>query len=93
MRRRASRSLGLYVGKYTMRLINTLISLLPAPLFYTGAVLSWHGGVNVCSTSWLGMYEMTAMWLVMGLAHTGSWIIYWERQRYSRAQHLPVKQQ
>jgi hypothetical protein len=76
-----------------MRLINTIISLAPAPLFYTGAVMSWFGGVNVCSTSLLGTYEMTIMWAVMGLAHTGSWIIYWERQRYVKLQQLPDKQQ
>lgn len=76
-----------------MRIINTLLSLAPAPLFYLGAVVSFMSGAGICTASWFGSYEMTIMWFVMGLAHTGNWLVYLERRRYSKLQHLPVKQQ
>lgn len=76
-----------------MKLVNTLISLLPAPLFYTGAVVSAFAPSSICTASWFGVWEMPLMWLVMGLAHTGNWIMWWERRRYVRYQTLPDKQQ
>jgi hypothetical protein len=49
-----------------MKTVYTLLSLLPAPLFFLGFLYSMLFGHH------LG--EMTAMWLIMTLAHTTPWI-------------------
>ena len=72
-----------------MRLINQLLSLAPAPLFYIGAVVNVIMPASVC-TAW--PYEMAVMWFVMALAHTGNWLVFWERRRYTRLTR-PDKQQ
>jgi hypothetical protein len=76
-----------------MKLVNQILSLAPTPVFLLGGFVSWFGPTSVCSTSWMFMSEMTAMWFIMGLAHSNSWVIFWERRRYVKLQQLPVKQQ
>jgi len=68
-----------------MKRINTFFSLAPAPVFLSGAVISYlnsHHGI-----------EMPVMWLVMCLAHISPWLMWWQQRSFQKFQTLPDKQQ
>ena len=75
-----------------MKLLNQTVSLLPTPLFLVLGCVSWIKGDAMCSLGWI-VPEMTVMWFVMGLAHVGNWLVWFERRRYIKLQQLPDKQQ
>lgn len=68
-----------------MRTLNTVLLLLPSPLFFVGFVYSL--GAHGHHHGW----EMPLMWLLMSLAHLNGWL-FWYQQR-SIKKTLPVKQQ
>jgi len=55
-----------------MRIIYQILSLLPAPLFLLGFILSVINPMSICG-AW--PYEMAVMWFVMFLAHLTPWIL------------------
>ena len=55
-----------------MRIIYQISSLLPAPLFLLGFIISILNPMHICS-SW--PYEMAVMWFVMFLAHLTPWLL------------------
>ena len=62
----------------TVRKLNIILSLSPAPLFVAGAVYS------ILNPSMCGnYYEMTAMWFVMALAHVTPWLLFYQ-QHFAR---------
>jgi hypothetical protein len=61
-----------------MRKLNTVLSLSPAPLFVAGAVYSLFNP-SLCGAS----YEMTVMWVIMALAHTAPWFLFYQ-QHFTR---------
>jgi hypothetical protein len=75
-------------GKYTMRIVNVLISLLPTPLFTLGFIWELTHMPNMCGNSW----SMPAMWAIMALAHLPSWFVWWDQRALARYRR-PVKQQ
>jgi hypothetical protein len=54
-----------------MRTLYTILSLAPAPLFFAGFVYSLLAPSHMCGTD----YSMTAMWLIMCLAHCVPWLL------------------
>ena len=74
-----------------MKIINTLFSLAPAPLFLLGGILSLM--LNPHAAHSHIPYEMPIMWFIMFLAHLSPWLIWYQQRSYRLAQTLPVKQQ
>jgi hypothetical protein len=61
-----------------MRTLNILLSLSPMPAFVAGAVYSVFNP-GLCGAS----YEMTAMWIIMALAHLAPWFMFYQ-QHFTR---------
>ena len=61
-----------------MRTFNIILSLSPAPLFVAGAVYSALNP-SMCGN----YYEMTLMWVIMALAHTAPWFMFYQ-QHFTR---------
>jgi hypothetical protein len=61
-----------------MRKLNLILSLGAMPLFVAGAVYSIFNP-SICGTS----YEMTAMWIIMALAHLTPWLLFYQ-QHFAR---------
>jgi hypothetical protein len=55
-----------------------ILSLGAMPLFVAGAVYSVFNP-SICGTS----YEMTAMWIIMALAHLTPWLLFYQ-QHFAR---------
>jgi hypothetical protein len=55
-----------------MKFWYTIVTLAPTPLFLLGFVYSLFTAAPQCGTS---DYSMSAMWLIMALAHTPPWIL------------------
>jgi len=64
-----------YINSH-MRTVYTLLTLLPAPLFFLGFVYSSIFGHH----GW----EMALMWSVMFLAHLSPWFIWWQQRNLTR---------
>jgi len=57
--------------KYHMRILYTVLTLAPAPLFFLGFIYSIITPSQICGVD----YSMSVMWLVMCLAHCTPWIL------------------
>jgi hypothetical protein len=55
-----------------MRVFYQILTLLPAPLFFVGFIISLVNPSPICGT-W--PYEMALMWFVMFLAHLTPWVL------------------
>ena len=55
-----------------MKIWYTVVTLAPTPLFLLGFVYSLFTHTPQCGTA---DYSMSAMWLIMALAHTPPWIL------------------
>jgi hypothetical protein len=64
-----------------MRLLYLTLSLAPSPLFFLGFLHSLVYSAPVCGAT---DYSMSAMWLVMSLAHLSPWILRWQQLNLSR---------
>jgi hypothetical protein len=60
--------------KYTMRILYTVLTLAPAPLFFILGIVSWLTPTHMCSSGWM-IPEMVVMWFVMALAHLTPWVL------------------
>ena len=74
-----------------MKKINTVLSLLPAPMFLLLGIWSYLG--NHGHTCHHFPYEMTVMWFAMFVAHLSPWLFWYHLRNYSVNHTLPVKQQ
>jgi hypothetical protein len=54
-----------------MRLLYNFVSLAPAPMFFLGFLWSLYYPAAICGYD----YSMSAMWLIMTLAHLTPWIL------------------
>ena len=54
-----------------MRILYTVLTLAPAPLFFAGFLWSLLMPSIHCGDDW----QMPAMWLIMSLAHSVPWIL------------------
>lgn len=61
-----------------MRKLNLILSLGAMPAFAAGAIYSLLTP-SLCGTT----YEMTVMWLIMALAHTTPWLMFYQ-QHFAR---------
>ena len=66
--------------KYIMRLLYTILSLVPAPLFFMGFIWSLFYSSPICGTD----YAMTAMWFIMSLAHVLPWLLWLQQRNFTR---------
>ena len=66
-----------------MTRLKQFLSLAPAPLFFLMGVREYFTDSMVCGA----VGSMTAMWLLMAVAHCLPWIVFWQsrQQRWSRA--------
>jgi len=63
-----------------LRTVYTTLSLAPSPLFFLGFVWSVLNPSLVCGTD----YSMSAMWIIMCLAHLTPWILRWQQRDLTR---------
>jgi hypothetical protein len=66
--------------KYCMKTIYSLLTLLPAILFFAGFVYSLSVPSAHCGHDW----QMPAMWGIMMLAHLTPWLIWWQQRNFTR---------
>ena len=69
--------------KYHMRLIYSILTLTPAPIFLIGFVYSV---VNITHMPACGSHswEMPIMWFTMFLAHSVSWVMWLQQRNFTR---------
>ena len=64
-----------------MRIVYTLLTLLPAPLFLVLGIYSSLQTPSICGAF---PYEMSLMWFVMCLAHLPPWILRCQQLYFSQ---------
>lgn len=64
-----------------MKKLYTVLSLLPAPLFFLGFLYSVGHPPAICGSF---PYEMAVMWLVMSVAHLTPWLLWWQQRDLAR---------
>ena len=63
-----------------MRILYTVLTLAPAPLFFAGFIYSVINPSPHCGHD----FQMPAMWLIMSLAHCVPWILRWQQRNFTR---------
>jgi len=64
-----------------MKHIYLFLTLLPAPLFLLGFVVSISNGSSICG---MWHWEMPIMWFIMFLAHLTPWLLWWQQRNFTR---------
>jgi len=67
--------------KYPMRIIYSVLTLAPAPLFL---VLGIYSSLQTPATCGAFPYEMALMWFLMSLAHLTPWILRFQQRNFTR---------
>ena len=64
-----------------MRIIYTVLTLAPAPLFF---ILGLYSSLQTPSVCGAFPWEMTVMWFLMALAHLTPWVLRFQQRNFTR---------